>query len=158
MQALKQWFSQLTDRERILVLAAGGVSAVVIFYFAIWSPLNTGIEKQRAALKNEQQLLTWVNEQSARVQLLKGSAQNNRFNGSLTQLVNQTTRAANISVSRLQPQDEELNVWIDSVSFNALMSWLEDLEKRGVSIVQSDFSETDEDGLVQVRRLRLAKQ
>jgi general secretion pathway protein M len=58
----------------------------------------------------------------------------------------------------MQPQDEELQVWIDSVPFNTLMLWLSALEQRGVIILQSDLSETNEDGFVQVRRLQLGKQ
>jgi general secretion pathway protein M len=158
MPALKKWFNGLSERERMLVLAAAAVTLVVLFYFLIWSPLQTGIKTQRLALENDQKLLVWVQEQSARAQLLKRTGQIKRFNGSLTQLINQTTRAANISVSRMQPQDEELQVWIDRVPFNTLMQWLNELEQQGVIILQSDFSETNEEGFVQVRRLQLGKQ
>jgi general secretion pathway protein M len=157
MQGIRQWYLQLSERERILVLSAGAVSVVVLFYYLIWAPLNNSLNTQSAALDSDQKLLVWVQEQSNRAQLLKSTGQVASFNGSLTQLVNQTTRAANISVSRLQPQDDELQVWIDEVSFNALMRWLQDLEQRGVIILQSDFSETNEAGIVQVRRLQLGK-
>ena len=157
MQGIRQWYLQLSERERILVLSAGAVSVVVLFYYLIWAPLNNSLNTQSAALDSDQKLLVWVQEQSNRAQLLKSTGQVASFNGSLTQLVNQTTRAANISVSRLQPQDDELQVWIDEVPFNALMRWLQDLEQRGVIILQSDFSETNEAGIVQVRRLQLGK-
>jgi general secretion pathway protein M len=157
MQGIRQWYLQLSERERILVLSAGVVSVVVLFYYLIWAPLNNSLNTQSAALDSDQKLLVWVQEQSNRAQLLKSTGQVASFNGSLTQLVNQTTRAANISVSRLQPQDDELQVWIDEVPFNALMRWLQDLEQRGVIILQSDFSETNEAGIVQVRRLQLGK-
>jgi len=52
---------------------------------------------------------------------------------------------------------DSLQVWIDEVAFNDLMRWLANLEQRGVMILQSDFSETNEDGMVQVRRLQLGK-
>jgi general secretion pathway protein M len=157
MQGLKKWFLQLSERERVLVLAASAVSIVVLFYYLVWSPLHQAVDRQTSALVNDEKLLVWVKEQSSRAQMLNSAGQITRYTGSLTQLVNQTTRAANISVSRLQPQDEELQVWIDQVPFNALMLWLADLEQRGVVILQSDFSETNEDGLVQVRRLQLGK-
>nr|WP_136251167.1 type II secretion system protein M [Ningiella ruwaisensis] len=157
MQSVKQKFFALSERERILSIIAGVVSIIVLFYFLLWSPLNQAIETQSQSLKADKQLMAWVQEQASRAQLLRRSGQVNQFNGSLTQLVNQTTRAANISVSRLQPQDDELQVWIDSVPFNTLMQWLDTLEKQGVIIIQSDFSETNEDGFVQVRRLQLGK-
>lgn len=157
MQALKRWFLQLSERERMLVVAASVITVIVLFYYLLWSPLHQAVDTQSAALENDRKLLIWVQEQSSRAQLLQSTGQNNTFSGSLTQLVNQTTRAANISVSRLQPQDDELQIWIDEVPFNALMQWLADLEQRGVVILQSDFSETNEDGFVQVRRLQLGK-
>jgi general secretion pathway protein M len=158
MQGIKQWYLQLSERERILVICASAVSIVVLFYYLLWSPLHNAVTQQRAALNNEQQLLVWVQEQSNRAQLMRSRGQVTTYSGSLTQLVNQTTRSANISVSRLQPQDDELQVWIDEVPFNALMRWLADLEQRGIVILQSDFSETNDAGIVQVRRLQLGKQ
>ncbi|MBT1451400.1 type II secretion system protein M [Glaciecola sp. XM2] len=155
MQAAKNWLNQLSPRERVLVYIAAGVTVIVLFYFLLWAPLNNALKTQSLALENDQKLLLWVQEQSARAQLLRSSGQVNQFNGSLTQLVNQTTRAANISVSRMQPQDDELQIWIDRVEFNTLMQWLNGLEQRGVVVLQSDFSQTTDDGFVQVRRLQL---
>lgn len=157
MQSIKQWFLQLSERERALVAAASAITFVVLFYYLLWAPLHNAVNNQSTALESDRKLLMWIQEQSSRAKLLENSGQVNVFSGSLTQLVNQTTRDANILVSRLQPQDEELQVWIDEVPFNALMRWLADLEQRGVVILQSDFSETNADGFVQVRRLQLGK-
>jgi len=157
MQALKQWFLQLLPRERILVIAASAVTIVVLFYYVLWAPLNNALETNKAGLASDRELMVWVQEQANRAALLQDSQKGQRFAGSLTQLINQTTRASNIEVSRLQPQGEELQVWIDEVAFNDLMRWLANLEQRGVMILQSDFSETNEDGMVQVRRLQLGK-
>lgn len=125
--------------------------------FLIWSPIHTAVDTQKAALVAEKQTLTWVNEQASRAQVLRQSTTRTSYQGSLTQLVNQTTRSAGIPVSRMQPQGEELQVWIDQVAFNQLMMWLENLEKKGVVIIQSDVSQVDTSGFVQVRRLQLGK-
>lgn len=154
---VKTWLAQLSTRERNLVYIAAGVSLIVLFYFLLWSPLNSALSTQKLALENDEKLLVWVQEQSARAQMLRSSGDVQRFTGSLTQLVNQTTRSAGISISRMQPQNEELQVWIDRVPFNTLMQWLDTLESRGVVILQSDFSQTNEEGFVQVRRLQLGK-
>lgn len=157
MEALKSWFTSISEREQKLVIAAAIVGTLGIFYFLIWSPLHSAVNTQQAALASEKQTLMWVQEQAGRAQVLRQSSRKTSFNGSLTQLVNQTTRNANIPVSRMQPQGEELQVWIDQVEFNTLMSWLEQLEKSGVSIMQSDVTEVDAQGFVQVRRLQLGK-
>lgn len=157
MDALKTWFTSISEREQKLVVAAAIVGTLGIFYFLIWSPLHSALDTQQSALVSEKQTLVWVAEQAARAQVLRQSGSKTSYNGSLTQLVNQTTRSANIPVSRMQPQGEELQVWIDQVEFNTLMSWLELLEQRGVSIIQTDVSEVDAQGFVQVRRLQLGK-
>ncbi|GLR71446.1 type II secretion system protein M [Agaribacter marinus] len=157
MNAVSQWFKSLSEREKLIVLIGGGVGIIALFYFAIWAPLNQAIDENKSQLSNAKALNVWIQERASRAQLLKQSGQAKRFSGSLTQLVNQTTRGANISVSRMQPQGEGLQVWIDAVPFNNLLRWLDTLEKQGVTIIQSDISETDNPGIVQVRRLQLGK-
>ena len=155
METIKSWFASLSEREQKLVLAASAVGAIGIFYFIIWAPIHNALAQQKVALAKEQATYTWVQEQVNRAQALRQSNRSTSFNGSLTQLVNQTTRASGIPVSRMQPQDDELQVWIDEIPFNTLMQWLNNLEARGVIIVQSDISEVDAEGYVQVRRLQL---
>jgi general secretion pathway protein M len=157
MEKLKTWFTDLSDREQKLVIAASTVAIIGIFYFAIWSPMSTAVEAQKLAIEGEKQLLSWVNEQSSRAIILRQSSNKTTFSGSLTQVVNQTTRSANIPVARMQPQGEELVVSLDQVVFNDFLLWLNVLENRGVIIIQSDISEVDELGFVQVRRLQLGK-
>lgn len=157
MEKAKAWFKGLSLREQKLVIIASTVAVIGVFYFAIYSPMTLALEKQKIALESEKQLLTWVNEQSGRAIILRQSSKETTFAGSLTQVVNQTTRNANIPVARMQPQGDELVVSLDQVVFNDFLMWLDVLEKRGVIIVQSDVSEADEQGFVQVRRLQLGK-
>lgn len=157
MDSLKAWFKGLTEREQKLVLSASIIAIIGIFYFALYQPLNESITTQQKALAADKALLSWVEEQSNRATILRQSANQTSFSGSLTQVVNQTTRNASIPVARMQPQGEELIVTIDQVEFNALIQWLAVLEQRGVRIVQSDVSEVNAQGFVQVRRLQLGK-
>lgn len=157
MNALKTWFASISEREQKLVIAGAVIGTLGIFYFLVWSPIHSAIETQRSALATEKQTLAWVNEQANRAQVLRRSVSKTSFNGSLTQLVNRTTRSAGIPVARMQPQGDELQVWIDQVAFNDLMAWLEQLEQQGVMIIQSDVSEVDLAGFVKVQRLQLGK-
>lgn len=157
MDSIKTWYKGLNERERILVLSACFVAVVAIVYFAMYKPMQDSIITQRNALAADKELLMWVEEQSNRATILRQSANQTTFAGSLTQVVNQTTRNANIPVARMQPQGEELIVTIDQIEFNAFIQWLAVLEQRGVRIVQSDVSEEDLQGFVQVRRLQLGK-
>ena len=44
MEKLKSIFLQLSERERRLVIISGILVIVAIFYWGIWSPLNTSLE------------------------------------------------------------------------------------------------------------------
>lgn len=157
MDSIKTWFNTLSSREQKLVSIAAFVVVFCIFYFVVWAPLNSALEKSRNEVSNNENLLAYVQEQANRAVILRQSGNRQVFSGSLTQIVNQTTRRASIPVARMQPQGEELIVTIDSVEFNRFVRWVASLEQQGVRIVQSDVSELDVQGHVQVRRLQLGK-
>lgn len=157
MDALKTWYAGLSEREQKLVSVGGALGLVCLLYFTIWAPLYSSVTAQSSALASEKETLIWVQDQAARAQILRQSANKTSFSGSLTQLVNQTTRSANIPVSRMQPQGDDLQVSIDQVSFNDFLKWLDAIEKQGVRVILSDVSEVDTQGFVQVRRLQLGK-
>jgi general secretion pathway protein M len=157
MEALKTWYAGLAEREQKLVLAGAIFGVIFLFYLTIWAPLNASLSTQKVGLQADRSNLVWVQEKAARAQILRQSSNQNSYGGSLTQLINQTTRSAGIPVSRMQPQGDELQVSIDQIAFNDLLTWLDGLEKRGVKVILSDVSEVDAQGFVQVRRLQLGK-
>ena len=58
----------------------------------------------------------------------------------------------------MQPQGEDLQVWIEEVSFNQLLTWLEQLSSReNINVKSIDLSNTQQPGVVKVRRLQLGR-
>ena len=159
MSELISKFKALTEREQLLVIIASVVIIVGVFYFAVWSPLTTNIEKQRALISDQQTLLTWVKQNTNRALQLRQSTQGGQtnFNGSLPQAVNQTTARFKIAISRMQPQGQELQVWVDQAPFNSVVDWLNALEKMGIVILQVDLTESEAPGQIKIRRLQLGK-
>lgn len=158
MDKLKSMFLQLSEREQRLVIISAVMVLVAIFYWGIWSPLNTSIAKGQNAVKNQTELLAWVQKNANKaVQLRSGSGKKASFSGSLPQAVNQSASRMKIAISRMQPQGDELQVWIDQAPFNDILSWLQSLEKTGVSILDIDIAESDLPGQVKIRRLKLGK-
>lgn len=151
------WFYALSEREQKLVSLAGVALIVAIFYFALWSPLNNALAQQKILLKNEQSFAAWADDQANRATKLRQSSTGISFSGSITQLVNQTTRSNQIQVARMQPIGDNLQISIDEVLFTDLISWLEVIERSGIMVIQSDITETGNAGYVQVRRLQLGK-
>jgi general secretion pathway protein M len=158
MDKLKSTFLQLSEREQRLVIISAVMLLVAIFYWGIWSPLNTSLEKSQNAVKNQTELLAWVQKNANKaVQLRSSSGNKASFSGSLPQAVNQSASRMQIAISRMQPQGDELQVWIDQAPFNDVLSWLQSLEKTGVSILDIDIAESDLPGQVKIRRLKLGK-
>lgn len=158
MNKIKQKFNQLTEREQRLVIISIIVVVIGLFYWLVWSPLNHSISTNSKAVTQQQELLTWVQKNAIRaVQLrnVKGIATS--FSGSLPQAVNQTAAQVNITISRMQPQGEELQVWVDQAPFNQVLSWLQELERLGIKILDLDITEADIPGQIKIRRLKLGK-
>jgi len=154
---MKEWWQQLNVREQKLVIAMGSVIGIFILYSLIWQPLNEGLEKSAKKLARQQALLTWVSENTARYkQINKGGIAQGK--GSLSSIVNRTARNHQITVTRMQPQGEDLQVWIDEVAFKELLKWLEKLSlSEGLQVKGIDLSRSEQSGTVRVRRLQLGK-
>lgn len=158
MKALIDKFQQLTEREKWLVSISGVLVIIAIFYWLVWSPLYGAVDKQQAAVDSKLADLAWIQQNALRAIQLRGGANSNAsFTGSLPQAVNQTANRLQIAISRMQPQGEELKVWVDQAPFNDVISWLQAMENKGIRIINVDLTEADAPGLVKVRSLQLGK-
>lgn len=153
---MKTWWQQLNLREQRLVIVMSALISVFILYSVIWQPMNESIAKSKAKIDRQQALLTWVQENTQRYQQAK---RNGGSSGeSLSSIVNRTSRIEKITITRMQPQGDDLQVWIDEISFNQLLSWLERLSVRdGLQVKSIDLSKAEQQGVVRVRRLQLGK-
>ncbi len=158
MQALLDRYKALTEREQLIILVAAIVVVVGLFYALVWNPLNTNITQREQQIERQQTLLTWVEQSAQRaIQLRRSSGGQRAFTGSLPQAVNQTTNRYDIAISRMQPQGEELQVWVDQAAFDNVLDWLNALERMGVVILQVDVTEAEASGQIRIRRLQLGK-
>ena len=158
MGALKEKYQQLTEREKWMVIVCSIVIAIGAFYWLIWSPLTNAIETNRKAVIAKQSELSWVQKNANKALQLKQSSGTVRsFSGSLTQTVNATAGRHDISISRMQPQNDELKVWVDEAEFNNVLSWLQSLEATGIKIIDVDIAQADAPGMIKIRNLQLGK-
>lgn len=153
---MKAWWQQLNSREQRLVMVMSVLISIFVLYGLIWQPLNENIADKKLKIERQQALLTWVAENTQRYQQAKRNGGSN--GASLSSIVNRTSRANNITITRMQPQGDDLQVWIDEISFNQLLTWLEKLASRdGLQVKNIDLSLADQQGVVRVRRLQLGK-
>lgn len=155
---MKVWWQQLNTREQRLVASMAVVLLVFIFYSAIWQPLNNGLTEAQSKLARQQELLTWVQENTALYQQARRSSGKAKANGSISSIANRSAKTYKLTITRMQPQGDDLQVWIDSTPFTQLLFWLEHLaNNEGLQVKAIDLTQGDRVGEVSVRRLHLAK-
>ncbi|MDO6694386.1 type II secretion system protein M [Aliiglaciecola sp. 3_MG-2023] len=158
MQDLLDKFNQLSERERILVAVSGVLLIIFLFYYIVWAPIDKSLETQSKLVATKQSDLLWFKQNANRaIQMRSGNGAATVFTGSLPQAVNKSAGRVNIAISRMQPQGDELKVWVDQAPFNDVLSWLQSLENLGIRIINVDLAEANVSGMVKVRSLQLGK-
>jgi len=155
---MKAWWQQLNTREQRLVAIMATLVMIFILYSAIWQPLNDSLAKANEKLIRQQALLTWVTDNTSHYQQVKRNGKVSTSSGSLSGIVNKSANSYKLTITRMQPQGNDLQVWIDSVPFTKLLFWLEHLaNNEGLRVQGIDLTHAERTGEVRVRRLQLAK-
>ncbi len=154
---LQEWFRSLAPRERLLVSVGSVVVGITILYLGIWEPLSKAHAKREMDVASAQAL-------AQRLEVIAVTAQKAQANGggalinngaSLLSVVDQVSKSGTLGkpLTRIQPEgDHEVKVWIDEVSFEALVRWISELEgKYGISIQTADLDRGTLPGQVNAR-------
>ncbi|WP_245942629.1 type II secretion system protein GspM [Candidatus Colwellia aromaticivorans] len=158
LSSIKSWWQGLNIREQRLVIVMGLVFSAFLLYSSIWQPLNESLAKTEQKLASRQALLTWVTENTARYQNIKSTGGGTKNSGSLSSIINRTANQQQLTITRMQPQGESLQVWLDNAPFTSLLFWLEHLANNENLQVQAiDLAQSDKQGEVRVRRLQLGR-
>jgi general secretion pathway protein M len=159
---MKQFLTQLSQRERQLLIVGGLLILAVMFWLLLYRPVTSYIE-QRANLKIQlqqqlvsmQQAATGISHQqtTSKQSLPADKTFSAWLDGQLNQLNMQQ------SVKRSEPIDETtVSLWLESVPFDQWADWLQRINNQyGVVVDQVDINVTDRSlGLVTLR-MRITK-
>jgi general secretion pathway protein M len=147
VKQLQSWWQSLQKREQQLVLGAGVTLALAAFYWLLWAPLHLNYQSQQVQLQQ-------VSQQLLQVSNFPVVSTQTKVQGSLTDIISSSARTHKIQVSRMQPQNDQMQVMLNDISFDQLLTWLHALQyQHNVSIVQLDLAVADAPGMVRVRRL-----
>lgn len=160
MNAIIAYWKGLSRREQRLMGVAGAVLILGGLYWGVVSPLQARAEQAQQRLVSERNLLVRVNGKKADIEMLRRQSGNR---GQVTalplnQAVTTSVKRFDLEIVRLQPQQEELQVWLKPMPFNALISWLDFLSiNHGISVKFIDIGKNSVDGMVDVKRLQLGR-
>lgn len=144
----------LQPRER-MVLTGGGIALLVMLYFIILLPMQNELADLRKAVPKEKAQLALMRVQAKQVTRLRASGKPAVTSGNLLSRVEQsaTVRGLRQNITRMEPDsDNGARVSLDSVSFDSLASWIDDLQKQaGVHVEKASFETQPEPGMVNAR-------
>ena len=157
----RERFEVLQKREQLALIFLLVFLMVFFFYTLIWSPLNESIDKSKKTYQTELELLSWMKSQEANVlasREMTNKAPSNQ-NISLLSQVNNSASDFSLPLKRYEPAGEKkLRVWLESVSFDSLIRWINHLSTKKGLLISSISIDADQDrggdaksGLVNVK-------
>ena len=159
LQQLRIKWQALQPRERVLLQGLGALLAVCIAWFGVWQPLQQSVLSAELRLQNASNQAMYLQQQAARIQALRASdsAEQQVVTSAeaLPGLLNRTAATLEMQITRVQSQNDARILVFDEVSFDAVLQFIDTLEQSGVIVEAVDVSETNEPGIVRVRRLQV---
>lgn len=156
-QQIVNWWNNLAQREQVMLLLVSVVAAIGILYWGIWYPVANAEHRAELELRAQQQTLAYVKQTANKIITLRKTTGHASFSGSLGSVVNNAANSNGLEITRMQPQGNKIQIWMDDVSFNQLLKFLSQLvQQKGLSLDSLDISASDKPGIVQVRRIQLS--
>ena len=145
--AYSRW-ERLSRRDQYASMLLAVFASILLIYFGLIAPLNHWQHKKQHTAISGYQDLYFVKENisGARVNEKKQQLNSNE----IVSIVSQSGRQAGITFTRMQPvRNDGVSVWIDSVSFQRLLSWLLQLHNDNtLAIKQIRLERLAEEGTV----------
>jgi len=156
---IQAYLDGLNPRERRLVIGGGIFLLVFVLYQLTWAPFANGVADMQTKVNKQQQDLLWMQQAAQEVRSLQGGSGGRRpvHTGSLLGLIEKTARQRGLgsSIRKVQPEGQNgVRMWLDKVSFDAVMTWLDELQlKQGVMLSSFSVERIAQPGRVNIRML-----
>ena len=153
IEELQARFNALEKREQNLLTLAAVVVSICLVYLVLYKPLAGSVAQLQASHVSQTNLRDWMELQVAQLKA-SGTSGATRVssNKSLSTIINETAAANQIQISRSQPRpDNQYQIWLDKVTFNQLVTWLNSMQNdHGIFVQTVNISSTDNNGEVRV--------
>lgn len=152
MKSLKTHWHHLQERERWLLVAGILAATLFVYYYFIYSPLATNLEKNTIQLLEQKQTLQWmkqINPDELPDKQVKAIS-NSQL---LTLLANQLKESTSLKYpfQLQQTGSGDIQLSFEQVPFENLIAWLAGLgENYNVTLKQFNVEKTDKVGITRV--------
>jgi general secretion pathway protein M len=123
----------LPPRDQLLV-AAIAAAVLLILFFSLWLPLQRELTRLRSAVPQEKVQLAQMQVQALAINQLRASARAPHAGGSLLAVLEQSATASGLRghITRMEPEGASgARVALEGVNFDALIGWLDNLQRQG---------------------------
>ena len=139
-------FSSLSPRERVLVVLAMLVGALMLVYLYAWEPKTRQLDNLRdIQVPASEQTLAWVRQALDQAKNRPGASAEKIIEGPLLTVIEQTAQKAGVrdAIRRIQPnQSRAVKIWMEEVSFDAWLRWLELLRSQNVFVDRASIAKS----------------
>ncbi len=149
MQAIKDWYQNLSEQDQKVVFFAALFFGLVILFFGLIKPMNDKVKQLNNSISSKQSTIENWKVDLPKIIASRGGSSANAGNQNMSRIVTSSTRQFNLRVSRVQEKGaNEIQVWFDNVPFNDFASWVAELNNRHqVSVASVNVRSKDRDGL-----------
>ncbi|MGV6850914.1 MAG: type II secretion system protein GspM [bacterium] len=155
---MKIWFSKLAQREQRLIL----IGSYALFFMLAWAwgvqPAYEQIRSEQARVDQSIKDLEWMQQTASKVGSLRSTSKRsfkNRAGLSNIALVDQSARLQGMEngIRKVEPAGEkQVRIWFEKIQFNALVHWIERLQKDyGLVVTQIQVDQDQLPGMVKAQ-------
>lgn len=128
---------QMPEKDRKALLILSVFTAVLIFIYAIYLPLEAYHDRARQNAEVSQELYQWLKSKESQAKAVsKKPAGANSSNDSLLTQVTETAKDNGLGLKRVQPEgNDKIRLWLEDAPFNQVLIALDKLQsERGLKI------------------------
>jgi general secretion pathway protein M len=140
LKRLRDLWEKLEPGERRLAMVGGGVLGLTLLYVILWLPVQKDLARLRVSVPEERAQLQRMRAQAAAIRPLRARSVSTPAAGTLLSVVDQsaTTRGLRGFITRLEADGSAgVQLTLDAMPFNSLISWLADLQDSYGLLVDS---------------------
>lgn len=147
---MKQYWQNLNDRERLLVIGCGFLIVLYLFYILIYSPLTTSVSEKRTELQQQSNTLTWMQQQKPQTSHQRQTITTNKLLPFIASQLSQGNLQKFVYQLQ-QTSSGDIQLGFESVPYLDFMNWLWALNNQYfLNIKLFSISRDKTEGLVKI--------
>src|SRR5690554_685876 len=151
------WYYGLSGRDQNALKLLTVAVVLTLLYLLVWVPSQRFVESAERDLERQSAQLAWMKQNEPVARQLASRSSPTAATGlqgqSLLSVVSNAAKQHSIELRRFEPEgDSRIRVWLEKVSFNQMLLWLDVLNKEyGIQTEQIAVDRDANPGIVTAR-------